>query len=416
MKLIPTSTLLLGSLLAKDGPSSDDNQVQLLRTSGTHNPEKSDFTKPIEANLDFLLGSDYINYPAGSTSQCTYLKSSPRENYNGPCTPYPWGVTSSHGVACEWRDMSADTTTIPSTSGTYNGWHCNNKNTVCMAVIYESMSWWEGHEACQSRLGVKMAAPKTNEEVELITAHFKPSTGRFYIAGFYEASDNKYYWAHDSPDFTAQNYPLLGPQWVYDKSAANAAFEQANFVEVADQSTPTEILEKMLSDAGLSTSQRRKRNTELSETTVDGISEMIKINGCWCPGILNDGDHFNGAPLNGYDYACRTLSQCTHRAKHCEGSGACFDENLDEGFEYAIDVSDLSKGYECRAMNGCDTAICMCQVQFAKDVFELVTANSNTMTIAEDELNLGVISGSTQCVVNVGGGVGGNGNGGQGMC
>merc|ERR1711981_727111 len=121
----------------------------------------------------------------------------------------------------------------------------------------------------------------------------------------------------------------------------------------------------MLLDQGLTASPpvnpppvgRRKRE---AATHTDTISQLIERNGCWCPSALAAGDHFPGVPLNSYDSACRKLAHCTNKATTCS-TGACFTSNSNEGYQYAIDVTDLAKGFACRSTNQCDTAICMCQ-------------------------------------------------------
>merc|ERR1712066_261488 len=144
--------------------------------------------------------------------------------------------------------------------------------------------------------------------------------------------------------------------------------------------------------------RRRKRSTT-TVTEIDVISTIIQRNGCWCPSVLlSGGERFHGVPLNSYDSACRKFSHCVHVAETCT-SGACFNENLDAGFEWAIDVTDLSKGFACRSDNECDTAMCMCQVQFSKDVFELITADgANAMTFDYSHIGLNGTTAASVCV------------------
>merc|ERR1711934_367253 len=188
--------------------------------------------------------------------------------------------------------------------------------------------------------------------------------------------------------------------WVTDDSSSTAVFEDFEFVDQVSQDVPTEILETMLIDHGLTQSGNRKRR---EATHHDTMVSLIERNGCWCPSALAAGDFFPGAPLNSYDTACRKLAHCQRSSSVCS-TGACFSDNTNEGFQWAIDVTDLSRGFTCRSTNACDTAICMCQVEFAKEIFELVSAAGDTMTIDDGHLDLA--TGNTQCVAPTGTGAG----------
>lgn len=385
MKLYSISTLLLSKpLFAQNltvAENADSSSNQMLRALNTNSIVAADFPNAV------LMTTEEANRIAGRISgSCGWMRSfdtpfNQLYGYYYACDNVEW-----FKAACEWRGDAADK---PADTGTYSGWDCNDDDSVCFSSIAGEVTWWVAKERCEA-LGdtVNLAAPRTETEWNL--AKINHGNLHIWLGHFRDAVTSEQYWVTGT-----------GPVPVIDDSKSNFEFQDQDFVDDEYvQEDALLVLEDMFQSLGMFDGRRRKRDTA---NYYDTMSDLISRNGCWCPSTLVSGEHFPGSPLNPYDSACRKLSQCTHKAKACS-SGECFTENEDAGFKFAYDVNDLSKGYVCKSGNECDTAMCMCIVEFGFEVMELVVDGGNEMTIDSADLNL--VAGNDKCVVTAGTGQG----------